>query len=170
MLSIQNFDYKITYKKSSDIIITDALSQAPVEDDKFQFHFSDVNLSEFLAVREQTRNRLVSATKEDKNLQKLTKFIKQSFPMRYKALELVQIQRLPVNKGWSGILQRQSLYLLPWEMTWRKRHTQAIEQLTATWDAPLTQPSGLEWGANSRNVIWSAKSLADILWKIARRH
>ena len=76
MLSIQNFDYKITYKKGSDVIIADALSQGAVEDDKFQFHFSDVNLLEFLAVSEQTRDRLVNATKEDKNLQKLIKLIK----------------------------------------------------------------------------------------------
>ena len=87
MLSIQNFDYKITYKKGSDIITADALSWAPVEDDKFQFYFSDVNLLEFLAVSEKTRDRLVSATKENKNLQKLIKLIKQGFPMRYKALE-----------------------------------------------------------------------------------
>ena len=79
MLSIQNFDYNITYKKGSDVIITDALSRAPVEDEKFQFHFSDVNLLEFLAVSEQTGNRLVSATKEDKNLQMLIKLIKQVF-------------------------------------------------------------------------------------------
>ena len=111
MFSIQNFDYKITYKKSSDVIIADALSRVPVEDDKFQFHFSDVNLSEFLAVSEQTRDRLVSAIKKD-NLQKVIKLIKQGFSMCYKPLELVQIQRLPVNKGRSGILQRQSLYLL----------------------------------------------------------
>ena len=75
-LSIQDFDYKITYKKDSDVIIADTLSRAPVEDDKFQFHFSDVNLLEILAVSEQTRDRLVSATKEDKNLQKLIKLIK----------------------------------------------------------------------------------------------
>ena len=68
MLSIQNFDYKITYKKGSDVIITDALSRAPVEDDKFGFPFSDVNLLEFLAVSEQTRDRQVSSTKENKNL------------------------------------------------------------------------------------------------------
>ena len=61
MLSIQNFGYKITYKKGSDIIISDALSRAPVEDDKFQFHFSDANLLEFLAVNKQTKDRLVSA-------------------------------------------------------------------------------------------------------------
>ena len=52
MLSVQNFDYKITYKKGSDVIIADALSQAPVEDKKFQFHFCDVNLLEFLTVSE----------------------------------------------------------------------------------------------------------------------
>ena len=50
VLSIQKFDYKITYKKGSDIIIADALSRAPVEDDNFQFNFSEVNLLEFLAV------------------------------------------------------------------------------------------------------------------------
>ena len=87
MLSIQNFDYKIICKKGSDVIIANALSRAPVEYDKIQFHFSDMNLLEFLAVREQTRDRLVSATKEDKNLQNLIKLIKQGFPMRYKALE-----------------------------------------------------------------------------------
>ena len=86
MLSIQNFDNKITYK-SRDVIIADALSQAPVEDDKFQFHFSDVNLLEFLAVSEQTRDRLVSTTKDDKNVQKFTKLIKQGFPVHNKALE-----------------------------------------------------------------------------------
>ena len=86
-LSIQKFDYKITYKKGSDIILADALSQAPVEDDNFQFNFSEVNLLEFLAVSEQTRDRLVSATKEDKDLQKLMKLIKQGFPMQYKVLE-----------------------------------------------------------------------------------
>ena len=68
MLSIKNFDNKITYMKSSDVVIADALSRAPVEDDKFQFHFNDTNLLEFLAVSEQTRDRIVSATKEDKNL------------------------------------------------------------------------------------------------------
>ena len=83
----QKFDYKITYKKGSDIIIADALSRAPVEDDNFQFNFSEVNLLEFLAVSEQTRDRLVSATKEDKDLQKLIKLIKQGFPMQYKILE-----------------------------------------------------------------------------------
>ena len=93
MLSIKNFDYNITHKMGSDVIIADALLQAPVEDDKFQFHFSDVNLLEFLAVSEQIRGRLVSATKEDKNLQKLIKLIKQGFPVRYKALES-QLQRL----------------------------------------------------------------------------
>ncbi len=62
MLSIKNFDYKITHKMGSDIIIADALLQAPVEDDKFQFHFSDVNLLEFLAVSEQARGRLVIIT------------------------------------------------------------------------------------------------------------
>ena len=41
MLSIQNFDNKITYKKGSDVIIADALSRDLEEDDKFQFHFSD---------------------------------------------------------------------------------------------------------------------------------
>ena len=87
VLSIQKFDYKITYKKGSDIIIADALSRAPVEDDIFQFNFSEVNLLEFLAVSEQTRDRLVSATKEDKDLQKLIKLIKQGFPMQYKVLE-----------------------------------------------------------------------------------
>ena len=87
VLSIQKFDYKITYKKGSDIIIADALSRAPVEDDNFQFNFSEVNLLEFLAVSEQTRDRLVSATKEDKDLQKLIKLIKQGFPMQYKVLE-----------------------------------------------------------------------------------
>ena len=66
MLLIQNFDYKITCKKSSDVIIADALSQAPVQDDKFQFHFRDMNLLEFLAVSEQTRDCSVSTTKEDK--------------------------------------------------------------------------------------------------------
>ena len=85
MLSIQNFDRKITYKKGSDVIIAYALSRSPVEDDKFQFHFSDVNLLYFLVVSEQTRDRPVSATKEDKNLQKLIKLIKQGFPMCYKA-------------------------------------------------------------------------------------
>ena len=59
----------------------------PLEDDKFQFHFSDMNLLEFLAVGELIRDRLVSATKEDKNLQKFIKLIKQGFPMRYKALK-----------------------------------------------------------------------------------
>ena len=44
MLSIQNFDFKITYTKASDVIIADVLSRAPVEDFKFQFHFNDVNL------------------------------------------------------------------------------------------------------------------------------
>ena len=63
MLLIQNFDYKITYKKGSDVIIADAFSWAPVEDDKFHFYFSDVNLSEFLAVSEQTWDRLDRATK-----------------------------------------------------------------------------------------------------------
>ena len=87
VLSIQKFDYKITYKKSSDIIIADALSRAPVEDDNFQFNFSEVNLLEFLAVSWQTRDRLVSAIKEDKDLQKLIKLIKQGFPMQYKVLE-----------------------------------------------------------------------------------
>ena len=53
VLSIQKFDYEITYKKGSDIIIADALSRAPVEDDNFQFNFSEVNLLEFLAVSEQ---------------------------------------------------------------------------------------------------------------------
>ena len=106
--------YKITYKKGSDIIIADTLSQAPVEDDKFQSPFTDMNLFEFLAVSEQTSDRLVSATKADKNLQKFIKLIKQGFPMRYKTLETlveasVQIQRLPVNKGRSGNLQRQNL-------------------------------------------------------------
>ena len=57
MLSIQNFDNKIIYKKSSDVIIADALSRAPVEDDKFQFHVSDVNQLEFLSVSEQTRDK-----------------------------------------------------------------------------------------------------------------
>ena len=80
-------DYKITYKKGRDIIIVDALSRAPVEDDNFQFNFSEVNLLEFLAASEQTRDTLVSATKEDKDLQKLIKQIKQGFPMRYKVLE-----------------------------------------------------------------------------------
>ena len=87
VLSIKKFDYKITYKKGSDIIIADALSRAPVEDDNLQFNFSEVNLLEFLAVSEQTRDRLVSATKEDKDLQKLIKLIKQGFPMQYKVLE-----------------------------------------------------------------------------------
>ena len=64
VLSIQTFDYKITYKKGSEIIIADALSRAPGEDDNFQFNFSEVNLLEFLAVREQTRDRLISATKK----------------------------------------------------------------------------------------------------------
>ena len=54
---------QITYKKGSDIIIVDALSRVPVVDDNFQFNFSEVNLLEFLAVSEQTRDRLVSATK-----------------------------------------------------------------------------------------------------------
>ena len=49
--------------------------------------FSEVNLLEFLAVSEQTRDWLVSATKEDKDLQKLIKLTKQGFPMRYKVLE-----------------------------------------------------------------------------------
>ena len=87
MLSIQNFDCKITYKKDSNLFIADALLRAPVEDKKFHFHFSDANLLEFLAVSVQTRDRLVSATKEDKNLRKLIKLIKQGFPMCYKALE-----------------------------------------------------------------------------------
>ena len=52
MLSIQNFDYKITYKKGSDVIIADALSRSPVEDDKFHFYFNDVNQLEFLAESE----------------------------------------------------------------------------------------------------------------------
>ena len=82
ILSIQNFDDKITYKKGRVVIIADGLLRAPVEDDKFQFHFSDVNLLEFLAVREKTRD-----TKEDKNLQKLIKLIKLGFPTRYKAIE-----------------------------------------------------------------------------------
>ena len=66
---------------------TDALSRAPVEDDNFHFNFSEVNLLEFLVVSKQTRDRLVSATKEDKDLQKLIKLIKQGFRMRYKVLE-----------------------------------------------------------------------------------
>ena len=86
-LSIQNFDYKITYKKRSDVIIPDPLSRARVEDDKFQFHFSEVNLLEFLAVKEQTRGTLVNVTKETKNLHKHIKLTEQSFPMRYKAIE-----------------------------------------------------------------------------------
>ena len=57
------------------------------KDDKFQFYISDLNLLEFLAVSEQTRDRLVSATKDDKNLQKLIKLMKQGFPIHYKALE-----------------------------------------------------------------------------------
>ena len=69
MLSIQNFDSKITYKKGSNVIIADALPRAPLEDNKFQFHFSDVNLL------------------GDKNLEKFIKLIKQGFRMRYKALE-----------------------------------------------------------------------------------
>ena len=84
MLSIQKFD-KITYKKSSDVIIADVLSRASVEDDKFQFHFSDVHLLEFLAVSGQTREKIVSATKKDNNLQRLIKLIKQGFLIRYKA-------------------------------------------------------------------------------------
>ena len=76
MLLIQNFDNKITSKKDSDIIIADALSRAPIEDDKCQFPFSNVNILEFLAVSEQTRDRLVNGTKND-NLQKLIKLIKQ---------------------------------------------------------------------------------------------
>ena len=60
------------------------LSRAPVEDDNFQFNFSEVNLLEFLAVSEQTRDRLVSATKEDKDLQKLIKLIKQGFSSKHK--------------------------------------------------------------------------------------
>ena len=44
ILSIQTFVYKIKYKTSIDVIIVDALSRAPVEDDKFQFDFSDMNL------------------------------------------------------------------------------------------------------------------------------
>ena len=87
MLSIQNFDYKITYQKGSDVIIADALSRAPIAEDKFKFNFSDENLLECLAVSEQTRDRLLSATKGDKNLQKLIKLIKQGFPKRYKALK-----------------------------------------------------------------------------------
>ena len=62
MLSIQNFDYKITYKKGSDVIIADAIPQTTVEDNKYQFHCSDVNLLEFLAVSEQAKDRLVSTT------------------------------------------------------------------------------------------------------------
>ena len=46
-----------------------------------------VNLLKFLAVSEQVRDSLVSNTKEDKNLQKLIKRMKQGFPMCYKALE-----------------------------------------------------------------------------------
>ena len=76
MLSIQNFDNKIAYKNGSYVIIADSLSRASVEDDRFQFHFSDVNQLEFLAVSEQIRDRRVSATKEDKNLQELIKLIK----------------------------------------------------------------------------------------------
>ena len=87
VLSIQKFDYKITYKKGSDIIIADALSRAPVEDNNFQFNFSEVNLLEFLAVSEQTRDRLVRATKEDKDLQKLIKLIKQGFPSPWTSVE-----------------------------------------------------------------------------------
>ena len=34
------------------MIIADVLSWAPVEDDKLQFYFSDVNLLEFFAVSE----------------------------------------------------------------------------------------------------------------------
>ena len=75
MFSIQNFDYKIT-SKDSDVIFADAFSQAPVEGDKFQFYFSDMNLLEFPALSKQTRDRLVSTTKEAKNLQKLIKLIK----------------------------------------------------------------------------------------------
>ena len=41
--------------KGSDVIIADVLSRAPVEDVKFQFPFSDLNLLEFLSVSEQTR-------------------------------------------------------------------------------------------------------------------
>ena len=74
------------YTTGSDVLIADA--GAPVVDGKFHIHFSNVNLFEFLAVSEQTRDRLVSAIKEDKNPQKLIKLIKQSFPIRYKALEL----------------------------------------------------------------------------------
>ena len=77
MISMHNFDYKIIYKKGNAVIIADALSR--VEDDKFQFHFSDVNLLEFLAVSKQNTDRLLSTTKEDKNLQKLIKLIKQGF-------------------------------------------------------------------------------------------
>ena len=44
-------------------------------------------------MREQISERLVSATKENKNLQKLIKLIKQGFPMYYKALEL-QLEHL----------------------------------------------------------------------------
>ena len=46
-----------------------------------------MNQLEFLVVSEQTRDRLVSATKEDKDLRKLIKLIKQGFPMQYKVLE-----------------------------------------------------------------------------------
>ena len=75
----------VSHWKGSDVIIADILSRAPVEDYKFQFHFSDVNLLDFLAVSEQIRDRLVSATKEDKNLQKL---IKQGFPSVIKPFNL----------------------------------------------------------------------------------
>ena len=44
MLSIQNFDYKITYKKG-DVIITDAIPRTPVEDNKFQFHITNPKTS-----------------------------------------------------------------------------------------------------------------------------
>ena len=66
---------------------------------KFQFYFTDVNLFEFLAVSEQTRDKLISAIKEDKNLQKLIKLIKQGFPMRYKALE-PQLKHLYKFRGY----------------------------------------------------------------------
>ena len=62
---------------------------------QFQFHFIDVNLLEFLAINEQTRDRLVSTTKKAKNLQMLIKLIKQGFSR-------------PLNLNWSTCINSET--------------------------------------------------------------
>ena len=76
LLSVQKFDFEITYKPGSQVIIADTLSRAPIKDDNFKFKFSDVNTT----MTESGKEKILKATAADESLQELIKLIKNGFP------------------------------------------------------------------------------------------